>query len=338
MSEWTKAAETQLHLHRWLMSDHGQQSTHNWLRAERESEPAKGHVYSMLAYAEPMKLLTADAIWISPEICDVIDVAREGFQPESMEREDFITPTGFAYFAKPIYMLDRSQLKVSVGAISWCPVVFKDESEQAENEHVFAEVEGAKLGVSLTERGKDPVGDKWGMSICLYSSALADDDSFTEEHRERMRRWNYPELMMLHLVPVAFGDTLNEGHLLDEEGRPTAADQWWKTVQTTLRLMQQRVVVADDVRLPRATRRRAKAEGLPLQEVMVIRLRRASTRHEGEEPSGRTLTHRHLRDGHWRGQWYPSIQKHRQIWISPTVVGDESLPLVIKKRYYKWDR
>ena len=58
-------------------------------------------------------------------------------------------------------------------------------------------------------------------------------------------------------------------------------------------------------------------------------------RREGEPVN---WTHRWLVDGFWRSQWFPSLGRHRQIWISPYVKGPEDLPLVIKKRYYKWDR
>jgi hypothetical protein len=341
MSEWVRAAEVQLHEYRWLTSELGQRWSRGWVRAEVEAEPTKGNVYALLMHAEPMKLLTADAIWVAPEICDVIDVARESFEPESLEREDFLTHTGFCYFAKPLYMLDRNKKKVSVGAISWCPTVFKGkDDEPAEKELVLAEDDaGARLAASAhTLDQYESNEERWGMAICLYSSAYSAEDDFASEHAKWMQEFNAPELMPLHLTAIEFGDTLDEGHLLDESGRYTGADEWWKTVQTTLRLMQQRVVVAEDARLPRATRRRGQAQGQPLSEVTVIRLRKTSTRHEAEEPSGRTLTHRHLRDSFWRSQWYPSVQRHRQIWIAPTVVGDESLPLVIKKRYYKWDR
>lgn len=318
MAEWVRAAEVQLETYRWWTSPEGQRWLRGWIAAEKRSEARKGDYYDLLSHAEPSKLLTADAIWISPEMCEIVQAARDGFQPESMEREDFITHTGFAYFAHPLWMYDRSERKVSIGAMSWCPVIFKSEGlETAE----------------VTEKDTD------GMAITLYSSTIDPNDDYGEHLRLFHERYG-SELVPLHLTTVIFGEPLDEGDLLDDEGRYTGADHWWKTVQSTLRLMQQRVFVQEEARLPRATRRRMQREGAGhIEEVLVIRLRRPSaTRAEPEEPSGRTLTHRHLRDGHWRGQWYPSLQRHRQIWISPTIVGDENLPLVIKRRYYKWDR
>jgi len=103
--------------------------------------------------------------------------------------------------------------------------------------------------------------------------------------------------------------------------------------------MQQRVFERVDTPTPRPTRRRwQRANKTAPKEILVVRLRRTSPRHGEPVESGRTLTHRHIRDGHWRNQWYPSFNRHRQIWIAPTVVGDESLPLIVKRRFYRWDR
>jgi hypothetical protein len=42
--------------------------------------------------------------------------------------------------------------------------------------------------------------------------------------------------------------------------------------------------------------------------------------------------------GHWRNQWYPSLNAHRQRWISPYVKGPEDEELVLKDRVWVWDR
>jgi len=339
MADWAKAAEVQLELHRWLLSPHGTRWMRGWIGAETRSEPAKGRMYQLLAAAEPQKLLTADSIWVAEEMSEVIMHAREGFQPEPIEREDFLVHTDFCFFQKPLLMLDRNGKNVSIGAISWCPVHFTDKTM----EEIYAEGSSA---LDLDESGHGtaivnhvPDEDKWGMCIAIFSSAFAEGDSYAETHREAMRQMQACELIPLHFTTVVFGDPFGEGDLYDEDGRYTAADHWWKTIQTTLRLMQQRVFERVDTPTPRPTRRRwQRANKTAPKEILVVRLRRTSPRHGEPVESGRTLTHRHIRDGHWRNQWYPSFNRHRQIWIAPTVVGDESLPLIVKRRFYRWDR
>jgi hypothetical protein len=341
MAEWVKAAEVQLELHRWMTSEIGQRWIRGWVSAESQSDPAKGDMYGLLAHAEPMKLLTADAIWVAPEMSDLIDAAREGFQAEPMEREDFITHTGFLYFAKPIYMLDRNRRKVSIGAISWCPTVFKRAEDDPDTSGYLVAKEGSTAlyaESSSEDRTLSEREDKWGMAIAMYSSANAEEDDFSHHHRAMIAQSGGPELISLHYTAVKFGDVLDDGELLDTEGRYTGADEWWKAIQTTLRLMQQRVATATDERLPRATRRRAERQGHAVSEVTVIRLRRPTTKHDDEEGSSVEWTHRWIVDGHWRNQWYPSLNRHRQVWISPYVKGPDDMPLVVKRRFYKWDR
>ena len=60
-------------------------------------------------------------------------------------------------------------------------------------------------------------------------------------HRRVMQEWDAPELCYLHLTVTELGAVFDEGENEDLDGRYTAADEWWKTVQVCLRLMQQRV-------------------------------------------------------------------------------------------------
>jgi len=263
----------------------------------------------VLLLAEQHKLMTAESIWVSPEMCQIVQMAREGFQPEPLLGPDFITMTGFCYFDTPLYMQDRNGMTVSIGAMSWCPYM----------------LDGDK-------------GEMDGMAIALYSSAHADMDAFVGTHKAYMRRWpNAPALAPLHFTVVQFADPMDDGDLYDENGDYTGADEWWKTVQVALRLMQQRISSRYQERLPRPDRRRAQRAGHPLEEVMVIRLRRPDSHpHEGDSTPV-DWTHRWMVDGHWRNQPYAD-GVYRQIWISPYVKGPEDMPLVVKRRYYKWDR
>jgi hypothetical protein len=311
MAEWVKAAEVQLEMHRFFDSEAGHAYIRGWTNASALHEDEKRAMYGLLMQTEAAKLLTADAIWVAPEICEIVQVAREGFKPEALEREDFLVPNGFVYFAQPLYMKDRHGMTCSLGAISWCPVFLKSQ--------------------------RDDTDDTEGMAITVYSSCFAEDDDFQHQHLRHRQEYGI-ELAPLHATVIAFGEPFDEGDLLDEHDQYTAADEWWKTVQATLRLMQQRLAIQVDTPLPRATRRRAERADHPIREMTLIRLRRATVKHGDEEGEGRHFTHRFLRDSHWRNQWYPSLSRHRQIWIHPTIVGDESLPLIVKKRYYKWDR
>jgi hypothetical protein len=42
--------------------------------------------------------------------------------------------------------------------------------------------------------------------------------------------------------------------------------------------------------------------------------------------------------GHWRQQWYPSIQDHRPVWIAPHRKGPEDAPMLGGEKVYQWSR
>ena len=106
-------------------------------------------MYELLMLVEEQKLLTADAIWVSPEMCEIVQMAREGFKPRSRwSGRTSSPPVGFLYFAEPIYdagparhdRLGRSDLLVPDDRCA---------------------------------REREDVADKEGMAITLYSSAYA---------------------------------------------------------------------------------------------------------------------------------------------------------------------
>jgi hypothetical protein len=342
MAEFAKAAESQLELHRWLLGAKGQLWLRHWIMGEKQAEPAKGDMYQTLAYAEPQKLLSADSIWVDDEMSDLVSVAREDFKPEPFLNEDLLVHTGFVYFDKPVFMLDRNKQKLSIGAFSWCPLRVTNRSPEDIHSEVREnwqhEQEGSEVVIYGVEESQPDIA---GIALTLFTSTVEPEDSYHRSMQGVRAEYQAPDLLPLHFTPVFFGSGLDDGDMYDEQGRYTGADEWWRTVQTCLRLMQQRIVTQEDAVLPRATRRRWERAGYtPPRDVCVIRLRRARPKGHADEDveSGRKLTHRHFREGHWRNQWYPSLQAHRQIRIQRTIVGDDSLPLIIKRRFYKWDR
>jgi hypothetical protein len=107
-------------------------------------------------------------------------------------------------------------------------------------------------------------------------------------------------------------------------------------------LFQQRVAVVREARPDRGATRRLIRLGIPLADLprlRVVTLRRpTSTDVEAADEAMVAWSHRWLVDGHWRAQWYPSDTQHRLIWIAPHVKGPEHLPLVVKRRVYRFMR
>jgi hypothetical protein len=307
--DWHNALENQVQLAKWLGSFLGKKTLMEWVEREVYGEPLKHGIYKQVIPLLPSTLMLSTPIFVAAEMCELVNHAREGFEPEPMLKEDFIVPWGFVYFEEPLYVLDRNQKPVSMGAFSWGPV-----------------------GHSLDDEG---YGE--GVVITFFSSAWAVKDGFHEFHLKAMADFGAPELQIVHIAPVLFGID-PELESTDENGNPTGAKEWWQTIQTCLRLMQQHISERKAERPPRAARRRAESAGKKETDVMVIRLRRAHVEHATGETKEIPWSHQWIVNGHWRNHYYPKLKTHRQIWIHPYVKGPEDRPLVYKRRAYQWDR
>ena len=122
----------------------------------------------------------------------------------------------------------------------------------------------------------------WGITLTLY----ADRDT-----ADSKQPTSFPRLIPLHLTPWYFGMEF-QGNEIDENGVETGAEWWWKVVQTTFRLMQQRIAHKGFHRPDRASHREGAKLGLPDDnEIVVVRLRREAG--EGNEPSGNEAHYSH---------------------------------------------
>jgi hypothetical protein len=250
----------------------------------------------------------ADPIYISPDVTDMIDYARETFEPEPVLPTDPFTFCGFAWLPRPLKLDDHptheGEWVVWVRAISWIPVFDERDSDR---------------------------GCFW---ITFYVSA--DDDLTLEGGRKVDTRESFgplAELTCVHSFQWTWGT--NPWPEFEGEARVRAKAQV-ALVQTMWRLGSQ--VVATKQRLPRPRRREAKRHNVKIEDVTVITLRREGDRHYDEEGESPEWKHKWLVRGHWRNQWYPSLKEHRQVWIAPYVKGPEHLPLKLTKRVFEFTR
>lgn len=334
---WHDAYDAQMALWRWTRPG---QPGESWLfQSYQENakalDPETAKLLMTLYVHENAKLLQADPIFVSAEMCEVVEAAAESFQPEPLLPTDLLTAFGFLYFERPFEVPDRFDKPITIQAVSWAPVL--GDPSRAEG---FAE---NPQDVLRYFQGRDYV-DFWenddnhvvtaeeaqqaeGIAMTIYASRSGHEFDLS-----------VPDVVPMHVTPWWFGMGF-EGNEVDEKGKPTGAVWWWKIVQSTFRLMQQQLAVRRQERPDRPTRRNAARYGFLERDVVVVRLRRESeTSHEppGEDAN---YSHRFIVSGHWRNQWYPASKIHRQIWVSPYIKGDRSLPLVIRpRRVYNWSK
>lgn len=294
---WHDAFDRQMELWRFTRSPEGM----SWLiaayrHATSALSPDTQKLAASLYENENDKLFSADPVFVSAEMCEVVEAASASFKPEPLLPTDLLTQFGFVLYEKPFEVKDRFNEPTTIAAISWSPMMvdLKDDDVRMD-----------------------------GIALTIYAVAHPDAPV---------------RILPMHLTPWWFSMSFG-GNEVDENDVPTGAEWWWKIAQTTLRLMQQRISARHGMRPDRACRREAVRRGFGEREVVVVRLRRESGPGSEEPASDANYSHRFIVSGHWRNQWYPASGLHRQIWISPYVKGDESLPLVIRpRRVFTWDR
>ncbi len=127
----------------------------------------------------------------------------------------------------------------------------------------------------------------------------------------------------------------------DVGGEGDADAGWLRFWRVTQRLMSERIVTSERRQAARPARRDAERSGFDPGAPRVIELRRPTDREadpEGERVRDVEWSHRWVVRGHWRQQWYPSLNGHRQRWIGAYVKGPPDLELVIRERVWNWDR
>jgi hypothetical protein len=332
-SKWHDAYDNQMALWRWYRRDEGRR----WLSLSWQinSDGLSVNTRAMLGdlySAESERLLDCDPIYVSRGMCELVEAAASSFAPEPLLETDVITPRGFMLYERPFVIPDRFEDPTSIAAVSWGNIYAIDEKEREATNEEIGNVT-YEPGVHALEAEKIMLAhgaQKMGIAITLYA---------TRKGETLKSAPGAPEIVPYHLTPWYYGMTF-DGNEVDENEAPTGAEWWWKLVQTTFRLMQQPIAVKHQQRPDRTTRREAKKLSFPdEQTVVVVRLRREDS--ERHDPSGEdaNYSHRFIVNGHWRNQWYPSIDGHRQIWISPYVKGDPGLPLIVKpRRVFQWER
>jgi hypothetical protein len=322
MSGWRDAFDAQMGLWRWLRSPVGRGSMD--LRMQdfmRGMNDQSRDLTMRLRSVEEVKLEGADPIFVSGEMCDLIDYATdpglaEPFLPEPLYVTDLPTLSGFLLYEKPFDVLDRFDTPIKIAGFSWTPLFGHDPDDPPPKL-----TDETSLRDWLDNEGAD--GRSHGIALTIY--VVGDPESY------RTRGLVSPPVEITHFTPWYFGMTF-DGNEFDTEGKPTGAGWWWRILQVTFRLMQQQIAVQQRQYGPRPQRRQAKRLGFTDREVLVVRLRRERSKPTEDEHGLANYSHRFIVSGHWRNQWYPASNDHRQIWISPYVKGGESLPLVVKPR------
>jgi len=254
-----------------------------------------------------------DIFFVEPDMHRLVLAAMETFEPEPLLSTDLITPTGYVRLPEPI----------EVPSVIDSPPGFRktnvEEEEHYWPKHSAFGWETQGLAVEPTADREVEVLDGKGILLVYYH---------TNQDFPKLPVGLYPG----RYVGWPLKDTLSDDQRLAAEWHPA-----YLYPRVFFRLVMQRlteVAVYDTV--PREVRRRHKREGYELPRYSVIRLRRKKTitPKDDEVEKKWRLNYRTLTRGHWRQQWFPSLQTHRQIWIDEFIRGPEDAELVIRPRIF----
>ncbi len=97
--------------------------------------------------------------------------------------------------------------------------------------------------------------------------------------------------------------------------------------------LKMKVAAKERTRLPRPERRRMQREGKKEPELYTVSLRKTQGKAEYASDGERIERDSHwMVTGHWRRQWYPSVEKHAPLWIDGYIKGDTTKPFKTAKR------
>lgn len=272
------------------------------------------HAISILS-TERMILGSDDIFFVELDMHRLILAAMETFEPEPLLSTDLIVPQGYVRLPEPI----------EVPSVADSPEGFV--GHNADDDEGYVPQHSAfgwkRLSLESKTPREDPVpmaGD--GVMLTYFH---------TKDDRDSLNRL-MPGLYPGRYIGWPLKDTI------DDEQLEIAWHPAYLYPRVFFRLVMQRLTEVSVLPAPpRAIRRRHERAGYKLPRYSVVRLRRpkrAATDHNEEREAAWRLSYRTITRGHWRQQWYPSLQTHRQIWIDEFIRGPEDAELVIKPRVF----
>lgn len=310
---WEEALSAQSEVLALMASSMGKEYERRWL-LDRALKYGRGATLPSAMGFDGMveDLLKAEPLYVAPEMHHLVLDAMQTFNArEPLHEEDVLFPCGFAYLSEPFLGPDMVGKVSAFRAIQWRLI------------DVFLEGEFAS--------GNDvPVGQHKCLKITLWSH-VDDPDDYTEEWTKGIpENWG-----VLHttVIPLLIAHDLSH-----TRGEGDQHADWITYLRVLHRLMAERIVSPSRRRTSRPVWREAKRRGMPeVKDVIVVELRRTTIKHDGE-PGEAHYSHRFMVRGHWRDQWYPKLQTHRQKWISPYIKGPDDGEYLEKQRVWVWDR
>lgn len=266
----------------------------------------------------------ADIFYCAPLMRGLVTAASESWPDDEVIRaEDWPTPWGWVLVPGGLTMIDVRGRVITTSAFSW-------------------QVTGARVLITLwADKAADPphVRAMDGYDLLV---------DWSPWHVQQLTLGEpLPKILVLgQVLPPEVSDAIvwaetsegysaffPEGWTREELQPGFKTDGHTAWLVSMLRIMRQPLADVTEHGMPANVRRGLARRKVRVRKTAVtvidFRRRAGEYEHHGE----RTYSHRFLRRGHWRHQWYGSGEERHQevIWVHPAVVGDPSLPLLLRE-------
>jgi hypothetical protein len=285
---------------------------------------------------------SAEVFYVSPEMNRLVTAAAESWPAdEVLRRDDVPSPDGWLWIPEMLPITGvhqqgsggittvdiRGQL-LSTSAISWhvfggrMQVVYWADKNH-DTPHVKA-APGWRVMPRLTpwHELEQPVGQPLVQSLQL-GTVLPPEVS---------QAINWSVVAGEDGSQALVADIPHEGWSPEQVTPTVGVDKVMAWLVTALRLMREPISSVRCQGLPANVRRSMHRRPVTVKNKSVTVIEFRHSKGDREHLRGFEFSHRFLRRGHWRKQWYGSGEGRHQesIWIHPTIVGDSGKPLIFR--------
>ena len=269
----------------------------------------------------------ADIFYVAPLMNRLVTAAAETWPEDEVVRaDDWPTPWGWLYIPGGLTLIDVRGRVITTSAFSW-------------------QVTGGRVLLTLwCDKRADPPHVR---EMPGYENL----PTWTPWHIQQLTLGQpLPKILSMGTVlPPEVSDAVVWTHLEGDSYQAFIPEGWspeqlqpglkldgnvaW--LISMLRIMRQPLADVTEHGLPANVRRGLAKRRVRVRKthITVIDFRRRAGEYESH--GEREYSHRFFRRGHWRRQWYGSEEhddrRQEVIYIHPTIVGDESLPLLMRE-------
>jgi hypothetical protein len=254
--------------------------------------------------------------YIDSRFCNLVQAAVPSLPGSPLAAHDVPSPRGFLYFSEPL--LDGVSERPANWIVLW---------------NLFDDVDHVRRDVGFIVWWMVDRETKWHRTGLAKE---AQDRGLSADAQAAYIR-DMPYFCPSLTYSVTFGTDISE---VTATAAPGTAGWLLRFLLVTWHLQRQRLTSSHVVRPSRATLRRlARLKTSADPEVRVLTLRvPESGNHGPDSESSHEYYHQWIVRGHWRQQWYPSIEDHRPVWIAPHLKGPDGAPLLGGEKVYAWRR